>query len=109
MVLLYTYPLRGDGLPHARLLRLSQHRVIGRATLGAVLAHVAVQLGSQPRVGRYLLPSAPLFMWCGVAAMVLVAVLVAPGLAARSAARRPGMRVRTDAQRCTWCWPRQCF
>jgi Class III cytochrome C family len=91
MVLLYLYPLRGDGLPHERLLRLSQHRVMGWATLGAVLTHVAVQLGSQPRVGRYLLPSAPLFMWCGAAALVIVAVLVYTGLAARSAARRPRM------------------
>lgn len=85
---LYVYPLRGDGLAHSRLLGLSQHRLIGWWMLGAAVLHAAVLIASQPLVGHYLLPSAPVFMWCGVAAVVLLAVLVQTGLSARSAMRR---------------------
>jgi Class III cytochrome C family len=90
LLCLYVFPVRGDGLPHARLLGLSQHRVIGWCLLGTAILHIAVLLIAQPSVGRYLLPSAPLFMWCGMAAVILAAVLVQTGLSARSAMRRSG-------------------
>lgn len=95
MLVLYLYPLRGDGLPHSRLLPLSQHRLLGWLTLAAVVLHVAVQLGSQPHAARYLLPSAPLFMWCGVAALLATVALVQTGLAARSQLRRAGGKSAT--------------
>ena len=87
-VLLYVYPLRGDGLPHSRLLGLSQHRRMGWWMLAAALTHVAVLLAAQPSTGRYLLPSAPTFMWFGVAAMLSAAALVQTGLSARATMRR---------------------
>jgi len=86
-VFLYVFPLRGDGLPHSRLLGLRQHRLIGWWMLGAAALHVTVLLCSQPSIGRYLLPSAPLFMWFGVIAVILAAVLVQTGLSARTALR----------------------
>jgi Class III cytochrome C family len=85
---LYMFPLRGDGLPHGRLLGLSQHRVLGWWSLVAAILHVGILIGSQTSVGRYLLPSAPVFIWCGLVALVLAAVLIQTGLAARSAMRR---------------------
>lgn len=85
---LYVFPVRGEGLPHRRLLGLSQHRVVGWLTLGAALLHVGILLSSQTSVGRYLLPSAPAFMWCGLAALVLAIALVQTGLSTRSAMRR---------------------
>ena len=87
-VFLYVYPLRGDGLPHSRLLGLSQHRRIGWWMLGAALTHVAVLLTAQTSIGRYLLPSAPIFMWFGVAALLSAAALVQTGLSARATMRR---------------------
>jgi hypothetical protein len=89
-VCLYIFPVRGDGLPHARLLGLSQHRLIGWCLLAAALIHAVVLIVVQPLVARYLLPSTPVYMWCGIAALVLAAVLVQTGLSARSALRRSG-------------------
>src|SRR5262249_26994790 len=86
---------RGDGLPHTRLLGLSQHRLVGWWTLGVALIHALVLLSAQPSVGRYLLPSAPIFMWCGLAALIFAAVLVQTGLAARSAMRTPTTPTRS--------------
>ena len=88
LLCLYVYPLRGDGLPHRRLLGLSQHRLLGWWTLGTPLVHATILIAWQPSVGRYLLPSAPLFMWCGVLTVVLLCVLVQTGLSARSSMRR---------------------
>ena len=90
LVCLYLFPVRGDGLPHARLLGLSQHKVVGWCALAATLLHVAVLLIAQPLTGRYLLPSAPTFMWCGIVGAILAAVLVQTGLSGRSAMRRSG-------------------
>jgi hypothetical protein len=87
-IFLYVYPLRGDGLPHGRLLGMSQHRRIGWWTLAAALTHVAVLVAVQPSTGRYLLPSAPIFMWFGVAALLIAATLIQTGLSARAAMRR---------------------
>ncbi len=87
-IFLYVYPLRGDGLPHSRLLGLSQHRRIGWWMLAAALTHVAVLLAAQPSTGRYLLPSAPIFMWFGVAALLSAATLVQTGLSTRATMRR---------------------
>jgi hypothetical protein len=88
LLCLYVYPLRGDGLPHGRLLGLSQHRLLGWWMLGAALVHAAVLITWQPLVGHYLLLSAPLFMWCGLLATVLLAVLVQTGLSVRASMRR---------------------
>jgi Class III cytochrome C family len=56
--------------------------------LAAASLHVAVLIGSQPSVGRYLLPSAPVFMWCGLAALLLAIALVQTGLSTRTAMRK---------------------
>lgn len=87
-VCLYVFPVRGDGLPHARLLGLSQHKTIGWCVLATAVAHIAAVLVAEPQTGRYLLPSAPLFMWCGVAALLCVVASVITGLSARSHMRR---------------------
>jgi hypothetical protein len=87
-VALYLYPLRGEGIPHRRLFTVSQHRRIGWIALILGLVHAAILLVVQPQTGRYLLPSAPLYMLCGVAALIALAVLVATGISARSKLRR---------------------
>jgi predicted CXXCH cytochrome family protein len=87
-VVLYVYPLRGEGIAHRRLFTVSQHRRIGWITLCLAALHTAVLLVAQPLTGLYLLPSAPLYMVCGLAALVALAVLVATGISARSALRR---------------------
>ena len=91
-VTLYLYPLRGEGLPHKRLFTLSQHRRIGWIALVLGLLHAAILLVSQPLVGHYLLPSAPLYMLLGLIALIALAILVATGLAARSALRSASAR-----------------
>ncbi len=75
-VVLFAFPLRGDGLPRGRLLTSSQHRLLGWLALVTAVLHVLVLLGSQTWVSRYLVPSAPAFMWCGIAALILAAALV---------------------------------
>lgn len=87
-VCLYIFPVRGDGLPHVRLLGLSQHKFIGWSLLIAASAHVAAVLLAQPLSSRYLLPSAPVFMWCGFVALLFIAASVITGLSARSQMRR---------------------
>jgi hypothetical protein len=76
VVSLYLFPVRGDGLPHARLWGLPQHRSIGWWVLGAGIAHVVALLVAEPKTGHYLLPSAPLFMWCGTVALLSLLALV---------------------------------
>jgi hypothetical protein len=85
---LYVFPVRGDGLPHARLLGLSQHRTIGWIVLAAAIVHVMVLLLAEPQSARYLLPSAPAFMWCGFIALLAVVASVVTGLSARAQMRR---------------------
>jgi hypothetical protein len=97
LVCLYVFPVRGDGLPHARLLGLSQHKTIGWCVLGAGAAHVVVVLVAEPLSTRYLLPSAPLFMWCGVVATVAVVASVITGLSARSHMRGTSVPPRPTA------------
>src|SRR3984957_20416579 len=77
---LYVFPLRGDGIAHRRLFALSQHRRIGWIALYLGVLHAAMVLFAQPLAGYYLLPSAPLYMLCGVAALIALAVLVATGI-----------------------------
>jgi Class III cytochrome C family len=84
---LYIFPLRGDGVPHRRLFSVSQHRRIGWIALYLAGLHVAILLAAQPLIGHYLLPSAPLYMLCGVAALIALAMLVATGISARSTLR----------------------
>ncbi len=91
-LLLYLYPLRGRDargavLPHRRLLSISQHRQLGWVALGFATAHVVIVLAVQPRTFRYLLPSAPLYMLCGIAAWVALAALVVTGLVVRKSLR----------------------
>lgn len=87
-VTLFIYPLRRPGLPHIRLSSIGQHRQLGWAALGFALLHVALLLSSQPLTGRYLLPSAPLYMLCGTGALIALAALVATGLSARASMRQ---------------------
>jgi hypothetical protein len=87
-VCLYVFPVRGDGLPHARLLGLSQHKTIGWCVLATAAAHIAAVLLAEPLTTRYLLPSAPLFMWCGVVTLLSIVASVITGLSARSHMRR---------------------
>lgn len=85
---LYLYPLRGAGLPHRRLLTLSQHRRTGWIVLALAGLHTALLLVAEPLSSRYLLPSAPLYMLSGIAALIALAVLVPTGLSARAALRK---------------------
>ncbi len=94
---LYLYPLRGEGLPHKRLFTLSQHRRLGWIALTLGLLHTAILLITQPLVGHYLLPSAPIYMLLGLAALIALAILVATGLAARSALRNTSTRSTTSS------------
>jgi hypothetical protein len=87
-VCLYIFPVRGDGLPHARLLGLSQHKTVGWCVLGAAIAHIAVVLSVEPQSARYLLPSGPVFMWCGALAVLAVVALIITGLTTRALMRR---------------------
>jgi len=84
---LYLYPLRGEGLPHRRLFTVSQHRRFGWIALGLAGLHTAIVLITQPLALQYLLPSAPLYMLCGVGALLCLAALVPTGLAARTSLR----------------------
>jgi hypothetical protein len=86
-VVLYLFPLRGDGVPHRRLFTASQHRRLGWIALILAGLHTAILLAAQPLVGHYLLPSAPFYMLCGLAALIALAVLVATGISARSSLR----------------------
>ena len=86
-VVLYLYPLRGQGIPHRRLSTVSQHRRIGWIALTLALLHTVVLLVVQPLTVHYVRPSAPLYMLCGLAALIALAVLVATGISARSALR----------------------
>jgi predicted CXXCH cytochrome family protein len=97
---LYLFPLRGDGLPHRRLFTLSQHKVLGWVALVLGLLHITILLIAQPLVWHYLWPSTPVYMVCGVTALIALAGLVATGLSARSAlrkARRLAVSVSTHA------------
>ena len=87
-VALYVYPLRGDGVPHRRLFTVSQHRRIGWIALFLAGLHVAILLAAEPLTGHYLLPSAPLYMLCGLGGLIALAVLVPTGISARSILRR---------------------
>jgi hypothetical protein len=88
LLCLYIYPVRADGLPHARLFGLSQHRLLGWGLLALCGLHVGILLGVEPLSTRYLLPSAPLYMWSGVLALLSAVLLVQTGLRARVALRR---------------------
>src|SRR5258706_16178918 len=87
-VVLFLYPLRAHGVPQRRLFALSQHCPIGWIALYVSGLHAAILLAGQPLIGHYLLPSAPLYMLCGLSAFISLAVLVATGISARSALRR---------------------
>jgi predicted CXXCH cytochrome family protein len=96
-VVLYLYPLRGEGIAHRRLFTVSQHRRIGWIALSFGALHTAILLLAQPLTGHYLLPSAPLYMLCGLAALIALAVLVATGISARSALRRAAAPRKSSA------------
>lgn len=76
LICMFAFPLRGDGLPRDRLLAHSQHRLLGWVVLVTAAAHVAVLLARQTLITRYLVPSAPIFMWCGAIALILALTLV---------------------------------
>ena len=96
-VVLYLYPLRGEGIAHRRLFTASQHRRLGWIALILAGLHTAILLFAQPLTGHYLLPSAPLYMLCGLAALIALAVLVATGISARSALRQPAAPRKSSA------------
>src|SRR5262249_21235209 len=54
VVCLYLFPVRGDGLPQARLWGMPQHRSIGWWVLGAAVAHAVALLVAEPKTGHYL-------------------------------------------------------
>jgi hypothetical protein len=85
---LYVFPLRGDGLPHRRLFTLAQHKMLGWVALGLCLLHITILVIAQPLVWHYLWPSTPIYMAGGITALIALVVLVATGLAARSAHRK---------------------
>ena len=87
-LLLFLYPLRRPGLPHRRLFTVTQHRRFGWLALILAAVHAALLLIIEPQTWHYLLPSAPLYMLCGVAALMALAVLVPTGLKARRQLRR---------------------
>ena len=87
-VTLYLFPLRGEGLPHRRLFTLAQHKVLGWIALALCLLHITILLIAQPLAWHYLWPSTPIYMMFGITALIALAVLVATGLAARSAHRK---------------------
>lgn len=95
-LLLFLYPLRRRGLPHRRLISVTQHRRIGWLALILALLHALLLLVIEPLTGQYLLPSAPLYMLCGVVALIALAVLVPTGLKAR---RRLRSAARSTAKR----------
>src|SRR5574340_685448 len=74
-VTLVIYPLRRPGLAKGRRSSLWQHRQLGWAALGFALVHVALLLASQPLTARYLLPSAPLYMLCGIGGLIALGLL----------------------------------
>jgi hypothetical protein len=82
-LLLFLYPLRRPGLPHRRLFTITQHRRLGWLALLFAVLHTLLLLVIEPLTGYYLLPSAPLYMLCGVAALIALAVLVPTGLRVR--------------------------
>jgi hypothetical protein len=98
---LYLYPLRGEGLPHRRLFTLSQHRRIGWLVLTLGGLHTVILLIAQPLTSRYLLPSAPLYMLAGIAALAALAILVPTGLSARSSLRKTTSTAATPASAST--------
>jgi len=104
-VTLYLYPLRGEGLPHRRLFTLSQHRRLGWIALTLSLAHTAALLIVQPQVGRYLLPSAPVYMLFGTIALIALATLVATGLSARKALHKAVPRGAASIRPTPWTVP----
>jgi hypothetical protein len=95
-MMLYLYPLRGAGLdgqalPHRRLLTVSQHRRFGWMALCLAAVHTLIALSTQPLTLHYLLPSAPLYMLCGLGALMVLAVLIPTGLSTRTLLRQsPG-------------------
>ncbi len=75
-------------MPHRRLFTLAQHKVLGWVVLALCLLHITILVIAQPLVWHYLWPSTPIYMACGIMALIALAVLVVTGLAARSAHRR---------------------
>jgi hypothetical protein len=86
-VMLYLFPLRGEGLPHRRLFTLAQHKMLGWVALGLCLVHITILVIAQPLVWHYLWLSTPTYMAFGITALISLGVLVATGLSARSAHR----------------------
>lgn len=95
-LVLYLYPLRGAGLPgkalpHRRLLTVSQHRRLGWVALCLAAVHALILFAVEPLTFHYALPSAPLYMLCGIGALAALALLVPTGLSSRSVLRHtPG-------------------
>lgn len=62
-------------IPCRRGKTLKRHEWLGYAVLGLSFAHAGWLLTGDPAVRFYLLPGAPLYMWLGLAALVLLAAL----------------------------------
>jgi DMSO/TMAO reductase YedYZ heme-binding membrane subunit len=65
----------------AVLLSLRRHEAIGWLALGAAALHIIVAVVSDPTVVDYLKPTSPLYQLAGIAAFVLILVLVASSAA----------------------------
>ncbi|MBS0366770.1 MAG: cytochrome c3 family protein [Proteobacteria bacterium] len=94
ILVLYLYPLRarradGHGFP------LAAHRNIGWLALGLALAHALGLLVTEPTTIEYWKPAAPLYMLCGLLALLLLAGAVGTGyLKRRPGSRRPVGAIR---------------
>lgn len=75
-------PLRARNATPPTLLSLRVHTLIGWAALGGVLLHIAGLLLADHLAIEYLKPTAPLYQFAGIAATVLILVLIVTGLGA---------------------------
>jgi Ferric reductase like transmembrane component/Class III cytochrome C family len=77
-------------IPWMRTLSLKRHELIGWMALAAALMHVSLLLGFDQRVFEHLKPTAPIYEWLGILALILLLALTALSL--------PSVRQRLYAQ-----------
>jgi hypothetical protein len=77
-------------LPWSRTLSLKRHEMIGWIALAAALLHVGLLLVFDRRVFEHLKPTAPIYEWLGILALILLLALTTLSL--------PGVRQRLYTQ-----------